>query len=692
MKPSLRIGIDIGGTFTDFVIFDPKLKSLKSFKLLSTPDDPAAVVLHGLNEIFKSNKRDEKKFVTIIHGSTVATNTLLERKGARTAFITTRGFRDILLIGRQNRENLYDLSSSRPKPLVPDELLIEVTERLGPSGEIITPLASDSLLELIRTLNQLQPESIAICFLFSFANPAHELEVASYVRKAGYPTSVSSEILPEYREYERACTTVVNAYVTPILQKYLNTLDKSISQKSIHRAKIDKIRIMQSNGGIIKIDEARRHGVRCIFSGPAGGLIGAFHIARMPIIEHHAISEGGKYKDYLPVLSFDMGGTSTDVSLIDNEPKITNEAVIGGLPIRIPVLDIHTIGAGGGSIATVDAGGVLRVGPQSAGANPGPACYGKGMQPTVTDANVVLGRLQADYFLGGQMQIDSSRSKEALSRLGEQLELDTSDKLLSSALGVIEIINAHMERALRVISVVRGHDPKDYTLLSFGGAGGLHAADLARRLGVPYVLVPPLASTLSAFGMLAADVVHDYTKTVMLPGETAIEVISDALTPLIEQGIEDLKQEGFSSDEVVIEPRLDMRYRGQSYEITIPFGKQYIMEFHEAHHRAYGISMEGSAVEIVNIRARVIGRIPPIPITPNFQILTDPTPALKGTRSVIFPSGPVNTPLYHGESLSPGNIISGPALVVRSDTTILIGLNDLAEVDPYNNLYIKVGI
>jgi N-methylhydantoinase A len=480
--------------------------------------------------------------------------------------------------------------------------------------------------------------------------------------------------------------------VSPVLNKYLGTIEQSINPNSPGKFVKTNIRIMQSNGGIIRIEEARRNGVRCILSGPAGGVIGARYLARLayPHLTGNSVI-GDESQNILPLLTFDMGGTSTDVSLIDGEPQITTETVVGGYPIHIPMLDIHTIGAGGGSIATVDAGGVLRVGPESAGAEPGPACYGKGKLPTVTDANLVLGRLQTEYFLGGKMQIDLTRSQQVLAKISEQLQLSTPTKLEESALGVIEIVNSHMARALRVISVERGYDPQDFTLLSFGGAGGLHAVELARQLGIPHVLIPPLASTLSAFGMLVADVVRDYTQTVMLSGHTSFEEISAFIDSLVARGLRDMHEEEISPDSILVEKMLDMRYRGQSYELTVPFSVHFISSFHKVHQRAYGTSREGDDIEIVNVRVWVTGKIPSPPINIQPPGSPDPAPALIETRIVWLSLGPEHVPLYRGELLTPGNNISGPAIIVRSDTTILIGTSDQAVVDGYQNLIIDIG-
>jgi N-methylhydantoinase A len=387
------------------------------------------------------------------------------------------------------------------------------------------------------------------------------------------------------------------------------------------------------------------------------------------------------------LIGFDMGGTSTDVSLIDGKPQITTEAVVSGCPIHIPLLDIHTIGAGGGSIAQVDAGGALRVGPESAGADPGPACYGHGDLPTVTDANLVLGRLSAEHFLGGQMPLDAARAYTALAELGGKLDLNVEQ----AALGVVAVANVHMERALRLISVERGYDPRSFTLLSFGGAGGLHAADLAHGLGIPRVLIPPLASTLSAFGMLAADVIKDYTHTVMLPGSTPIHDLSAQLETLTERGFNEILAESVPAERIRIERFLDMRYHGQSYELIIPFSDTVYTDFHRQHEHQYGYANNNSPVEVVNLRVRAIGQGYPPPLSPRPYQGSNPIPAYLESRRIVFPAGPLETSFYRAESLEPGNRILGPAVVVRSDTTILIGPTDHADVDEFDDLLIEVG-
>lgn len=683
----LRIGIDIGGTFTDFVVYDPDSGQLHTFKLLSTPHDPAQAVLEGMRQILESHQSsvagqqslttDNYSRITVTHGSTVATNALLERKGAATALVTTRGFRDILQIGRQNRPALYDFFADPPPPLAPSELRFEVDERVDHEGNVLRALDEAEVVALIRKIKKQKAKSVAVCLLFAFLHPEHEKLIGEKLRRAGFLVSLSSEILPEYREYERASTTVVNAYVSPLMDSYLSQLETNLPAGV-------KLRVMQSNGGSISPAQARREAARCILSGPAGGIVGCEYVASALAPSPLPQEEGPGVR----VITFDMGGTSTDVSLIDGAPQITTEAVVGGYPIRVPLLDIHTIGAGGGSIARVDAGGALRVGPESAGADPGPVCYGRGGEaPTVTDANLVLGRIPPEHFLGGQMPLDFDRAYAALERLGRELGLSAEE----AALGVVSVANAHMERALRVISVERGRDPRAFTLLSFGGAGGLHAADLARALGIRRVLVPPLASTLSAFGMLAADVVKDYTLTVMLPGETRVDELAARLDALAERGRRDLLAEGTAEQDIRIERFLDMRYRGQSYELIVPFSETVYADFHKQHFNQYGYANNNAPVEVVNLRVRAVGVTAPPPLLRQPLAGPHPEAARLGTRPVRFEQGLLPTPLYRAEALRPGNRLTGPAVVVRADTTVLLGPSDRAGVDEFGNLLIEVG-
>jgi N-methylhydantoinase A len=666
-EEKMRIGIDIGGTFTDFVAFDEEKGTFNTYKVLSTPKNPAQAVFNGLEEL------DYGESPFIIHGSTIATNALLERKGARTALISTQGFRDVIAIGRQVRSELYDFFAHRPEPLVPEEMRLEIKERVDHRGNVLTPLNEDAVKDLCESMQDLDAESIAICLLFSFAYPAHEKTITRVLREAGFFVSSSFEILPEFREYERASTTVINAYVSPIVDRYLHDLEERLDAADF--------RMMQSNGGSIRASQIRKQAVRSILSGPAGGVVGAFHV--------------GKMAGYENVIGFDMGGTSTDVSLCAGEIRITKEAEIDRFPIRIPMIDIHTVGSGGGSIAYVDAGGALRVGPQSAGADPGPVCYSLGgTKPTVTDANLVLGRIMPDYFLEGRMSLDSQAADAALEVIAEQAGvLAQSDLSLSqtAALGVIQVVNAHMERALRVISVERGHDPKDFTLVSFGGAGGLHAAQLARALGIPRVLIPPTASTLSALGMLTADVIKDYGHTVMLIGNTPIEKLEDLVSPFVDQGLHELQEEGIPKDRITLHKELDIRYEGQGFELTVPLTIEFVQNFHASHEKTYGHSAPGSPIEIVNVRLRAIGSVPRPPFPRASLGSEDPAKASLGQRPFVQMDGRVSPkPFYQGDQLKPGHVLRGPTIIVYKDTTVFLPLGDRARVDEYFNLIVEI--
>ncbi len=668
----MRIGIDIGGTFTDFVFFDEISGQFRTAKVLSTPHDPAEAVLTQLSFDSTSDTESPPADFSIVHGSTVATNALLERKGAVTALITTEGFRDLLEIGRQNRPDIYDLFSRRPPSLVPSELRFEVPERIDHHGHPIRRLDPASLDPLIEQLQAAGVTSVAVSLLFSFLYPDHEDLIANRLRQAGFFVSTSSEVLPEFREYERTSTTVINAYVSPVMDRYLARLEQESGAADF--------RVMQSNGGSISTSQARREAVRCVLSGPAGGVVGARYVAEAA--------------GYTQLLTFDMGGTSTDVSMCAGDIQVTTESEIGGLPLRIPIIDIHTVGSGGGSIAYVDAGGALRVGPQSAGADPGPVCYRQGgRQPTVTDANLVLGRLVADRFLGGQMALDVAAAEAALQQLAQTAGLPPRSGLTPSqtaALGVVEVVNAHMERALRVISVQRGHDPRDFTLVSFGGAGGLHAVDLARGLGIPRVLIPPNAATLSAFGMLTADVIKDYVRTIMCSGDSPYEEIEMRLAPLVQQGQADLAVEGVPASVITLEHLLDMRYEGQSYELTVPFTRNFLGDFHDAHNQAYGYNTPDLPIEVVNLRLRAVGSLPRPALPQTETGAADPDIALFDRRPVVLAQGVADVPFFDGQELQPGHQIIGPAVIVHSDTTIFLGSQDQLAMDGYNNLIIKV--
>ncbi len=666
---NLRIGIDIGGTFTDFVVFRQDSHQIETFKLPSTPDNPAQAVFQGLASIIDLNQH---KSIEIVHGSTVATNALIERKGARTALVTTKGFRDVLQIGRQNRSSLYDLLFSHPKPLVPADRRLEVSERVNYQGLVEKGLSSEEVERITSELSAFKPESIAVCLLFSFLFPAHEQLIGEQLNRAGYSVSLSSDVLPEYREYERTSTTVVNAYVSPVIDRYLSSLEDGLSDYPSKPA----LRVMQSNGGAISPQEARAYGVKCILSGPAGGVIGSDFISR--VTKNNRISNR--------LITFDMGGTSTDVSLMSGKMEVTTEASIGDHPVCVPVLNIHTIGAGGGSIAQIDPGGALRVGPQSAGAFPGPACYGNSSLPTVTDANLVLGRLAPEFFLDGKIPLDTSRARAAIQNLAASLGIS----ITQAALGIIEVANTHMERALRVITVERGHDPRDFALLSFGGAGGLHACELGRQLGISHLIIPAQASVLSALGMLVADIIKDYSKTVMLSGEIRAGQIQDGFAPMLLRGRAELKAEGVSDKDIQLECFLDMRYRGQSYELIIPYDIDYQEAFHKEHHSEYGYALPEAPLELVNLRVRATGKVLPPDLLPMPESGEEASAALIDTRPVNLSSEPQRVPFYRGEMLLPRNRLEGPAVVVRKDTTILLSEATSSQVDLYGNLIVEL--
>ena len=661
----LSIGIDVGGTFTDFVVYDHGC--LKTFKVLSTPADPAQAVLEGLRRLSLSAGH------VVVHGSTVATNALLERKGARTAFVTTRGFRDVLQIGRQTRRNLYDWFSGGVPALVHRDRCLEVPERVDHRGRVLRSLAKRSLTSLIETLREQRVEAVALSLLFSFANPEHERRIAQRLREAGFFVSASHELIPEFREFERASTTVVNAYVSPVLNRYVETLERSLAGGSFH--------IMQSNGGRIQAAQVRQEGVRSILSGPAGGVIGAEYLARLA--------------GFSRLITFDMGGTSTDVSVVDGAIHTTSEAEVTGMPIRVPVIDIHTVGAGGGSLARVDAGGALRVGPESAGADPGPACYGRGGRAaTVTDANAFLGRLPSTGLLGGELPLDLEATREALAALSRELAKDDAGPpvdLEEVALGILRVVNAEMERAIRVISIERGHDPREYVLLSFGGAGGVHACELARSLNVGRVLIPLAASTLSALGMLTANVFLDYVQTVMCSGETPFEELERRFVPMVEQAQEDLATQRVPVPARHVHCEVDLRYQGQSFELTVPFSPAFRAAFHERHARRYGHQDEAAGIEIVNLRVRAVGDVNPPRIETRATGSADSSAARCHERRLVFSAGSRSVPFYDRRRLRPGHHVPGPAVIFQDDTTILLSETDHARVDAWDNVLVTIG-
>ena len=640
----MHIGVDTGGTFTDLVLWDGR--RLHAHKVPSTPHDFAEGVLRGIKDLLGEGRLGP---FNVTHSATVATNTLLERKGARTALITTRGLRDVLEIGRQTRPSLYDLMTRRPSPLVPRRLRLEVTERIGAAGQVVRPLNAAEVEDLLDGLSTKRVESVAICLLFSFLHPGHERMVARAARRRGLAVSASSEVLAEFREHERTSTTVVNAYVGPIIRKYIQRLDRSLGKIGAGRW-----RIMQSNGGSLSPKAAAQRAVNTLLSGPAAGVIGAMSVARPALARN-------RRDQALKIITFDMGGTSTDVCLIDGDYAVTTSGTVADCPVGVPMMDIHTVGAGGGSIAHVDAGGALCVGPQSAGAHPGPACYGIGEDVTVTDANLILGRIDADHFLGGRIKLDFRRAERAVRRLAGKLGTNTQ----SAARSIIRIVNANMERALRVISVERGHDPREFTLVSFGGAGGLHACELADALRIPRVLVPYNPGVLSAWGALASDVIKDYSRTVMLSTAAGTQERLDGVMRQLErQARREIREQAPPEAKIVLSRSLDLRYAGQAYELTVACSGKLqaaIQLFHTQHAHRYGHCDEKASIEIVTARVRAIGRLS----KPTLQ--TIPRGRVDARRAIIGKRR--NVTLYDREKLRAGNQLVGQALVVEAFAT-----------------------
>jgi N-methylhydantoinase A/oxoprolinase/acetone carboxylase beta subunit len=648
-----RIGVDTGGTFTDLVLLDDD--RLEVHKVRSTPDDPARGILQGIDDLTKAARVDD-----VVHGSTVATNAVLERKGARVGLLVTAGFEDVLQIGRQTRPELYNLMVRPRVPLVDPGLTRGVSERMAADGSVLVPIAEDDVRRAIEDFRSAGVEAVAVCFLHSYRNPSHERRAAELLEAAGLTASVSHLVLREYREFERWSTTVVNAYVTPLMARYLARLESELGRT--------RLSIMQSNGGTIAAATARQEAVRTILSGPAAGVVGARAV--------------GEIAGYDRLITFDMGGTSTDVSLVDGRIGMTTESYVGHFPVRLPVIDIHTVGAGGGSIAYVDSGGALRVGPRSAGADPGPVCYGKGTELTVSDANLLLGRLHPDYFLGGRMRLDVDRTREAARAMGAALGLSE----LALADGIVRVANASMERAIRVVSVQRGFDPRDFALLAFGGAGGMHACDIAETLEISTVIVPRYAGVLSALGMLLADVTKDYSATILRRTDDITDALmSELFEPLVRRAGEDLAREGFGEAESVIARSVDVRYVGQAYEITVPFGAEYREEFDRRHARLYGYSNPRRPTEVVNLRLTATG-VTRKPTLPSREITDKHRPEPWRTSAAAFGGRQAAAAVYRWEDLQPGGVAEGPAVIAGGQATVVIPPRFSFRVDEFGNV------
>ncbi len=665
--PSAIVGIDVGGTFTDIAILEDGRLSVH--KLPSTPADPSQGITQGIGETNVDIAASD-----FIHGSTVATNALLEGKGGKTALVTTLGFEDVLEIGRQNRADLYDLFMERPAPLAPWQLRFGLPERIDYTGAILEDLTPESVDALLSLLSDAQVDGVAVSFLFSFLNPAHEEALAR--RLSELPNqpfiSISSKILPEFREYERTSTVVVNSYVGPVMARYLTQLESVLGRG---------LRIMQSSGGSITASLAAEQPVRTILSGPAGGVVGAFYT--------------GAQAGYPDIITLDMGGTSTDVSLCPGRIKETTSANLGGYPVSVPMIEIHTVGAGGGSIARVDAGGALVVGPQSAGADPGPACYGRGDRITVTDANLTLGRLRPDGFLGGRMTLDLQRSQDLLAEVAAGVGASPTE----TALGIIRVVNSNMERAIRAISLERGYDPREFTLAPFGGAGPMHACELAAELGIPRVLVPAHPGILSALGVAIADVVKDYSRTVMLRGDDLEQDRLDTEFRGMEQlARAELLDEALPADDMSPRRFLDVRYVGQSFELTVDcppldaagnLTSHISDDFYEAHLQRFGYADRDLPIEVVNLRLKLELAVEKPTVEPAPSQGPDSSHAVLGSAEVVFAGGAVDATLYDRDRLETGNRVLGPALLLQLDTTIVVPPGWDGEVDPYGNFILE---
>ncbi|HXR64504.1 MAG TPA: hydantoinase/oxoprolinase family protein, partial [Ktedonobacteraceae bacterium] len=670
-------GIDIGGTFTDIVYYRPPRAGetggvLRVHKVPSTPHNPAEGLLKGVADLDAEAARE----ATIIHGSTVATNALLERRGARAALVTTEGFADVLEIGRQDRPALYDVMQQRPPALIPRERRLELAERLEYTGAVLRSPTPEDYERLLQELEACQPESVAIAFLHAYRNPLHERELAELLR-ARLPhvyLSLVSELLPQFREYERTSTVAVNAYVQPVMARYLANLQEQVQ---------GSLRIMQSSGGSISAATAAQEPVRTVLSGPAGGVIGAFHVARLAGVEQ--------------IITLDMGGTSTDVALCPGQIVETSEASVAGCPVGVPSVAIHTVGAGGGSLVRLDAGNALTVGPESAGADPGPACYGRGDLLTVTDANVVLGRIDPASFLGGGFTLYPERSFQRM----EELALEMGVSATEAALGIIRVANASMERAIRTVSLEKGYDPRLFALLPFGGAGPLHACELAEALRIQRVFIPRYPGVLSALGLVLAPVVKDYLQNVMLDITEGEDVASEAHFALLEEHARaEMQAEsavlGLDSAEtpLVLQRAYDLCYLGQSYELTVAEAESgrfadTLAAFHALHEQRFGHSHPGQPVRIVSLRIKALIQppAPELPLLPSAE--EDAQHALVSERMMVFASGTLAVRVYNRERLLCGNRIVGPALLVQMDSTILLPPGWMCLVDAWGNLNVE---
>ena len=658
----MRAAIDTGGTFSDCVYLERG--ELRVLKVFSTPASPALAVLSALRQIAPDIRVDLR------HGTTLGTNAMLERRGARVAFVTTAGFEDTIAIGRQARAVLYDWFAPAPECLVPRELRFGVPERVSAEGEILRAPTDAELDALADAIRASQAEAVAVSLLFSFANPAAERRIADALAPLAIPVSLSSRILPEFREYERASTTVVNAYLAPRMQSYLLDLEERVAAE--HQG--GRVDVMQSSGGIVSARLAAQEPVRTVLSGPAGGVMGAMRVAQAAGFER--------------IIGLDMGGTSTDVflsSAAQGGVRRTRESLVAGVPVSVPMLQIHTAGAGGGSIARFDRGGLLRVGPESAGADPGPICFGRGTLPTVTDANLLLGRLDPSSFLGGAVSVNRERAEAGLRE--QKGPLASAEDF---AAGILRVVETEMDRAIRVISVEQGHDPRDFVLVAFGGGGPLHACSLARALRIPTVMVPMMPGALSALGILLADVVRDHARTVMLPG-SAIGSLGEEFAALEQQARHEFAEEGL---EGTPSRSLDLRYRGQGYELNVPWSAaapaQTVEAFHELHRQRYGFSDPDKPIQIVSLRLRMTAPAEPWEPRRCESRPGDGSAARCGERDIFFDGQFLSSRLYRRDRLAAGDVLEGPAMITEYTSATILPPGCRATVDPLLNLILDV--
>lgn len=678
-----RIGADTGGTFTDVSLVEESTGKSFITKVPSNPDNPSLAVINGVKQIVKETGINFQDISFFIHGTTVGTNALLEQKGAKTALLTTKGFKDVLQIGRQTRPKLYDARARKSEPLVPRNLRLELDERIDAQGNVLKSVNRADIVELSNILQEQNIKSLAISFINAYINASHEIEVKEILQELRPEASItlSCEVLPEFKEYERTSTVVGNAYILPIMRYYLNHLKNNLSEMKIS----SDLYIMQSNGGVISADTAIDMPIRTILSGPAGGVLAGKIVA--------------KDTAYKNIITIDMGGTSLDTALIENEePQFTTMSEIDGRPVKVPMIEMNTIGSGGGSIAWIDSGGALRVGPHSAGANPGPVCYGNGGQePTVSDANVILGRLNPDSILGGRMKMDVEAARKVVKeKIADPLGLTVEE----AAEGILKVININIVRGIRVVSIEKGHDTRDFSLMAFGGAGPLHAVDIANELGSSEVIIPQNPGIACAEGMLMADVRHDFVQTyTSILSDLDFSKINRILNRLSKKATEELSDEGFENKDINLEISLDLRYVGQAYEINIPLGdaseiteltlNQAISLFHETHEKIYGFNRESQELELVNIRLIGIGKIKKVENIKQENTLKNKVEAIS-ERHVYFNREFVTTPIYQRTDLNSETEIEGPAIIEQLDSTIVIYPKQVAATDEKGNLIINL--